>query len=258
MKKRISSAPSGIPMLILSMALILICLTSNSQDGKNYEYNRNILFLENWKYHGSNDPMDASPVNYRDKSWETVDLPHSWVTATQNRNLKFSNAWYRSSFEIDKIEKGQQVFLFFERVSINSSVYVNGKIVGTHKGAMNAFIFNITDYLSNRNTNTVAVKVSNEMDLQAMPSNYAGGILGQVKVIVTPEVHIDQTFYASSGIFITPTEVSPEKVEFSIHTHVQNAGTTDKTIKVNQFVVRAANDLGRAARRACRIRSLPR
>ena len=145
MKKRISSAPSGIPMLILSMALILICLPSNSQDGNNYDYKRKILFLEYWKFHGSNDPIYASTVTYKDNNWETVDLPHSWVTATQNRNLKFSNAWYRSSFEIDKIEKGQQVFLFFERVSINSEVYVNGKSVGMHKGAMNAFIFNIKE-----------------------------------------------------------------------------------------------------------------
>ena len=223
--------------LLIASLLIFMSLVSYSQNIEDASFKRKAQVLVDWKFLGSNDPVDASGDRFNDKKWNRVSLPHSWVTGTHNRNLKFSDAWYRSSFKVDMMTDGQQVFLFFERVSINAEVYVNGTKIGNHKGAMNAFIFNITDYIAEGALNSVAVKVSNEQDLQAMPANYAGGMLGKVKMFYTSAVHIDPTYYASSGVFLTPCEVSPEKVKFNVRTLIRNHDPAEKTLIIRHEVL---------------------
>ena len=55
--------------------------------------------------------------------------------------------WYRRSFSIPPTWKGKNILLNFGAVDRISSVFVNGKKVGTHTGGYDAFSFNITDYL---------------------------------------------------------------------------------------------------------------
>ncbi len=218
--------------LLVILVPFLMTLVSYAQVNTVKSFDRNVLVLGDWKFQGGNDQLDASGIGFNDKKWTRVSLPHSWVTGTHNRNLKYSNAWYRTEFRADRDAGGKQVFLLFERVSINAEVFVNGVKAGSHKGAMNAFIFNITEKVILDKVNSIAVKVSNEQDLQAMPANYAGGMLGQVKIIYTSAVHIDPTYYASSGVFITPRDVSAEKVKIDIRTLIRNFHPEGKNVRI--------------------------
>ena len=55
--------------------------------------------------------------------------------------------WYKRSFSVPQAWKGRNVLLNFGAVDRISSVFVNGKKVGTHTGGYDAFSLNISDYL---------------------------------------------------------------------------------------------------------------
>lgn len=55
--------------------------------------------------------------------------------------------WYKRSFTVPKEWKGKNVLLNFGAVDRISSVFVNGKKVGTHTGGYDTFSLNITNYL---------------------------------------------------------------------------------------------------------------
>ena len=71
--------------------------------------------------------------------------------------------WYRRGFEVPKEWKGKRVLLNFGAVDRISSVFVNGKKVGTHTGGYDAFSFDITDFLkSGENVLVVGVYDPND------------------------------------------------------------------------------------------------
>ncbi len=55
--------------------------------------------------------------------------------------------WYRRSFTVPAAWKDDRVLLHFEAVDFESTVWLNGALVGHHAGGSNAFSFDLTDYL---------------------------------------------------------------------------------------------------------------
>ena len=58
-----------------------------------------------------------------------------------------TNLWYKRSFIIPKSWKGKNILLHFGAVDRLTSVFVNGKRVGTHTGGYDAFNMDITEFL---------------------------------------------------------------------------------------------------------------
>ena len=80
--------------------------------------------------------------------------------------------WYRKVFSIPKAWKGKLILLNFGAVDRISIIFVNGRKVGTHIGGYNAFSFDITDYL-NQKENTLIVGAYDPNDGRA-PSGKNG------------------------------------------------------------------------------------
>ena len=60
----------------------------------------------------------------------------------------FMNAvWYRKDLDIPAEWQGKRVILHIDACDYATTVYVNGKQVGTHRGGYISFAFDITDYL---------------------------------------------------------------------------------------------------------------
>jgi beta-galactosidase/beta-glucuronidase len=55
--------------------------------------------------------------------------------------------WYRREFEIPQDWAGKRVLLHFGAVDDESTIWVNGKRIGAHKGGYDSFTFDITDAL---------------------------------------------------------------------------------------------------------------
>jgi len=76
---------------------------------------------------------------------------------------------YRRSFEIPKGWSGQQVLLHFGAVDWESTVFLNGKKLGVHRGGYDAFSFNITDALKGEGAQEITVDVFDPTDLGGQP-----------------------------------------------------------------------------------------
>ena len=67
--------------------------------------------------------------------------------------------WYRRTLEIPKKWSNQQVLLHFGAVDWDTTVWVNGTKVGTHRGGYDPFTFDVTDALKDAGSHEVVLSV---------------------------------------------------------------------------------------------------
>lgn len=77
--------------------------------------------------------------------------------------------WYRRTFTVPREWKGQRVVLHFGAVDWETTVYVNGKELGTHRGGYDGFSFDITDALKSSGENEILVAVWDPTHLGQQP-----------------------------------------------------------------------------------------
>ncbi len=193
-----------------------------------------------WNFITSNTLTGAEAVAYDDSSWASVSVPHTWDTVTGI--TLFSNSWYRTHFTLPPTSAGKSVYVYLEGVFQVADVYVNGQHLGQHRGGYTRFIFDATKAINCPGDNVLAVKVSNGTCPDCLPDGFPrlfhgyGGIYRKVWYITTSPYHVATTDYASSGVYITPTNVSSGSANVSIRTLVQNDGPVDKTFTVTNLL----------------------
>jgi len=72
--------------------------------------------------------------------------------------------WYRKHFMLDKGFMKDRLLLHFGAVDQEATVYVNGKLVGIHKGGYLPFYFDITELVSIDSENTIVVEALDNLD----------------------------------------------------------------------------------------------
>ena len=139
-----------------------------------------------WKFHLGDDWPDAlsfvnsgtgsgpAAENFADAYWRVVNLPHDWAvelpfdpTADGSHGFKplgakyptNSIAWYRRTFELPAGESGKRIWLTFDGVFRDATVWVNGWLVRRHEGGYYPFREDITDVVHFGGKNTIAVRV---------------------------------------------------------------------------------------------------
>ena len=124
-------------------------------------------------------------VNYDDSKWETVDLPHDYVIdgtpvpsrnrgedlsaipametmdsmLTVNGSLERCVSWYRKRLYISKESLGKRIFVLFDGIFRNSTVFINGFNLGNHLSGYTPFLLDLTDFLLYGEDNILAVRV---------------------------------------------------------------------------------------------------
>ena len=73
--------------------------------------------------------------------------------------------WYRKKFNIPEKWRDDRVVINFEAVDHDTSIWINGIWVGSHKGGFNRFSFDITDYLVQENEQELVVSVKDATNL---------------------------------------------------------------------------------------------
>lgn len=164
--------------------------------------------------------FSKTPAENQVRQWQEVTIPHSWngvdgVTPDYYRG----GARYEYTLTLDSVPAGQRAFLRFEGVSQEADVAVNGENVGNHKGAFNAFCFEVTDKL-HKGDNIIVVDATNAKNDNIAPLEgdftIFGGIYRPAKLMFLPENCITPLDYASPGTYITQQNVSDK----SAHLHV--------------------------------------
>lgn len=151
--------------------------------------NKKVLFNDGWEFAKSS--LDVSePL---DLQFTPVDVPHDWLVYNTQDLYEDSIGWYRKTFNWDHVH--DQVLLYFEGIYMNSSVYVNQRLVGEWKNGYSSFEHDITRALV-PGENEITVKVVH----QAPNSRwYSGaGIYRNVWLKLRDRNHI-----ASDGIYVS-------------------------------------------------------
>lgn len=166
----------------------------------------------------------------KDGQSQVVNVPH--CINAQDTWDEVPGYWrgqctYRRKVRINDNLDGHRVYVRFEGVGQVAELLVNGVSVGVHKGSYTAFVFDATSAVHNGD-NDFLVKVDNTPDPDIPPLSadftFYGGIYRDVSLVITPEDHIRNTHYASTGVYITTPQVG-ETSTVSIKTLLDVTGS---------------------------------
>ena len=102
--------------------------------------------------------------------------------------------WYRRSFEIKPEQLDGRIFICFGAVDYITTVYINGKEAGTHKGGYTPFRFDITE-LAAAGENTVIVNAVDNIHSPLQPNGKQSRLLYSHGCDYTRTTGIWQTVY---------------------------------------------------------------
>jgi len=185
---------------------------------------------------------DIEYINLNKTSWEPVILPHTWNNQDiqSGDKVHYGTGWYKRELKIKTTGSNQQYFLRFEGVGQYAEAYVNGQFIGKHLGSYSAFVFNITGFLQDNNSNTLHVKVNNELTNSYPKDNYLfgiyGGIYRDVSLITTDAVHIGLTDNASNGVYVHQDLIEKQEAKLKIVCNLKNDGNSRSWITVRHSI----------------------
>jgi beta-galactosidase len=181
-------------------------------------------FDTGWRFLKTDAPGAEQPA-FNDSSWRTLNVPHDWSIegpfAQTNKTggagafLPSGVGWYRKAFTLPESEC---VFVEFDGVMENSTVWINGVKLGQRPNGYVSFRYELTPHLKfgRGATNILAVRA----DTSAQPASrwYSGaGIYRHVRLIITEPIHI-----VENGVFISTPEVSEKQAVVRVSVSVTN------------------------------------
>jgi beta-galactosidase len=108
----------------------------------------------------------------------------------------------------------------FEAASTVARVFLNGMLMGEHRGAFTAFCFELTDLLTYGGENQLRVQVDNSPreDLPPLSGdfNLDGGLYRPAALIVTNGLCISPLDYASPGVYLTLKDVNSSRATVEV------------------------------------------
>ncbi len=192
----------------LSIMLFLFTTVLNARDVIN--------FNKDWSFALNPDESKGlSSPEYDDSGWRILNLPHDWAiegdfdernpSGTGGGALPGGIGWYRNTFKVSENDRGQVFRIEFDGVYMNSSVYINGHLLGTRPYGYISFSYDLTPYINWEGVNVIAVRVDNSD--QPNSRWYSGcGIFRDVRLVKVNQVHI-----AEWGTYVSTPTVSRDK-----------------------------------------------
>ena len=168
---------------LLIYATLTARLLAAAADGTPREH---LSLDQNWKFHLGDDWPSALHLDkagastgpaaekFSDASWRTLNLPHDWaIELPFDRNaddshgfkpvgpgyVKNSIGWYRRTFDLPRDDAGKRIWLTFDGVFRDATVWVNGWLVKRHEGGYYPFREDITDVVKLGGKNLITVRV---------------------------------------------------------------------------------------------------
>ncbi len=144
-------------------------------------------------------------VNFDDSAFARVVVPHTNVRlpwhSFDEKQYEFISL-YRRPLKIPADADGKRVFVDFEGVMTDSTVYLNGERLGEYKGGYTPFSFELTKHLKpNLGENLLAVRVDSTERPDIPPFGFEvdyltfGGIYREVALRIVPQTFL-QNIYA--------------------------------------------------------------
>jgi hypothetical protein len=134
--------------------------------------------------------------------------------------------WYRRTFEVPKDWQDQRLLLHFGAIDWQSTVWVNGKEMGVHRGGYTPFSYDITDALKADGPQEIVVAVFDPADPAKGAFQPKGKQLGSKGIWYTRTTGIWQTVWieAVSASHIKSVNIDADLVGQKITLRAQLAG----------------------------------
>lgn len=153
---------------------------------------QNILFNDGWQFCLCDIGTELSALPGR--HWYDVELPHDWLINDTSKLYETGEGWYRRSLPCSAEQLSGRVLLNFDGVYMNSTLFVNGKEVGSWTYGYSAFEHDITDFL-HEGENELLLRVSHQSPNTRW---YSGaGIFRDVMLKLRPA-----TYIGTNGVYI--------------------------------------------------------
>lgn len=193
---------------------------------------------------------------FDDSKWRTVDVPHDFVVEGSYTQKKANSsdmqripemesidsrhfagglleggiAWYRKRFYIPGDCEGKRIYIHFDGVYRDSTIYLNEYYIGRYESGYTSFCYDITDFVNFGGENLIAVRV----DSSGREGWWyeGGGIYRDVWLEIKENIAA-----ANNGIFVY-SEVDPEKksAALNIHTELENKRLNDCNVTIEQII----------------------
>jgi len=176
------------------------------------------------------------------QQWREVDLPHDWCVEGEFDRCADANhgyrpvgiGFYRKVFALPAEARGKRIWLEFDGVMRQSTVWVNGHLMGTHPSGYTSFYYDISDVArcGEDKDNVVLVRVD--------ASEFEGwwyegcGIYRHVWLTVTDALHVGHW-----GTYVTTPAISEDSCTVQMRTNVCNDGSQDRACTLRSTILDA-------------------
>lgn len=198
-------------MLLLLCLILVGCVQMHARTVE--------LFNFGWTFQSGN-VEKASQVDFDDRDWKSIDLPHDyqieqpWIKeGNSQRGFKaLTDGWYRKTFYADSSWIGKKVYLDFEGVMVWGEVWFNGKKLAEMDYGYLGCEVDLTDRLVYDKKNVIAVYSSTKGNSRWYTG---GGIFRDVHLITRNPISI-----ARHGVFIHTPVVTKEKADVAVQVEI--------------------------------------
>jgi beta-galactosidase len=202
-----------------------------------------------------------------DATWATVSVPHTWnrvgyykdtpashINTAQNVVTTQGVGWYKLAFTPPTNVTGMESFLQFDAASRIATVWLNGTLLGTHKGGFSRFRLDSTAALKPGQMNLLTVKVDNTKpalgsstaDVLPLTGDFFvyGGLYRPVSLVFSRKVHFDLMDYGSAGVYAKTTSLASRGAHVEVCARLRNDGEQSNTVMLRTLLI---NSTGKVA-----------
>lgn len=218
-----------------------------------------ISLHDGWRFKlgpGPANEIESEP----DATWTTVSVPHTWnrvgyykdapsshINTAQNVVNTQGVGWYKLVFTPPANVAGMESFLQFDAASRIATVWLNGTMLGTHRGGFSRFRLDTTSALKLGQENTITVKVENTKpalggstaDVLPLTGDFFvyGGLYRPVSLVFTRKIHMDLMDYGSSGVYAKTTSITSGGAQVQARVRVRNDGEQSSSIMLRTLLI---------------------
>jgi len=186
------------------------------------------------------DAKGAEAPAFSDNTWRKLNVPHDW--SREGENLRDNPGggsigffptgigWYRKTFNVKTYNRNKCYSIEFDGIYMNSTVWLNGHLLGTWPYGYSSFSYDLTPYLR-KSGNVLAVRVDNSQ--QANSRWYSGsGIYRHVRLVETSKTH-----FAKWGVFNSTLQLSETEAKVRVKTDVENEEGKQRQLTLRHEVI---------------------
>src|SRR5690348_6955547 len=197
-----------------------------------------------------------------DSTWTKVSVPHTWnrvgyykdapashFNTAQNVVTTQGVGWYKLLFTPPANVAGMESFLQFDAASRVATVWLNGTMLGTHRGGFSRFRLDSTAALKPGQENTLTVKVDNTKpalgsttaDVLPLTGDFFvyGGLYRPIRLVFTRKIHLDLMDFGSSGVYAKTASMSAAGAQVQVRARMCNDSEQSASVMLRILLVDA-------------------